>query len=167
VQIESAEGKGTSIRLTFPIRKARNAPAPEAPKPSEVNRSLRVLCIDDEPMVCRLLNDCLKRFNHQVTVAPGGRQGLDMFRAALRARQPYQVVVTDLGMPEVDGQQVARSIKSESPSTPVILLTGWGTMIKDEGDQTVLVDAVVSKPPRIHELNQLLLKVATPSTRDY
>ena len=167
VQIESAEGKGTSIRLTFPIRKSTSAPAPEPPKTSEVNRSLRVLCIDDEPMVCRLLNDCLKRFNHQVTVAPGGRQGLDMFRAALREKQPYQVVVTDLGMPEVDGQQVARSIKSESPSTPVILLTGWGTMIKDDGDQPVLVDAVVSKPPRIHELNQLLLKMASPSAPDF
>lgn len=167
VQIESAEGRGTSIRLIFPIRKSGNAPAPEPPSASEVNRSLRVLCIDDEPMVCRLLNDCLKRFNHQVTVAPGGRQGLEMFRAALREKQPYQVVVTDLGMPEVDGQQVARSIKSESPSTPVILLTGWGTMIKDDGDQTVLVDAVVSKPPRIHELNQLLLKVASGSTAHY
>ncbi len=100
-------------------------------------------------------------------MAPGGRQGLDMFRAALQERQPYQVVVTDLGMPEVDGQQVARSIKSESPSTPVILLTGWGTMIKDDGDQTVLVDAVFSKPPRMHELNQLLLKVASPSAKDY
>ncbi len=167
VQIDSSEGRGTSIRLIFPIRKTKHKAATEPPKVAEVNRSLRVLCIDDEPMVCRLLNDCLIRFNHQVTVAPGGRQGLEMFRAALRDKQPFQVVVTDLGMPDVDGQQVARSIKSESPSTPVILLTGWGTMMKDEGDEPVLVDAVVSKPPRIPELNQLLLKMASASTSQY
>jgi CheY-like chemotaxis protein len=64
-------------------------------------------------------------------------------------------------MPEIDGRQVARVIKSESPQTPVIMLTGWGTMMKDEGDIPGQVDAVLSKPPRIKELGDVLARLSS------
>jgi DNA-binding NtrC family response regulator len=79
-----------------------------------------------------------------------------MFRSNLKTGQPYEVVITDLGMPEMDGHHLARAIKAESPQTPVIMLTGWGTMMKAEGETAPGVDAVLSKPPRIQELNDLL-----------
>jgi len=68
-------------------------------------------------------------------------------------------------MPIVDGRQVAEKIKAESPSTPVIMLTGWGTMLQDKGESVPRVDAVLSKPPRVTELVDTLSKVtglATP-----
>jgi len=83
-----------------------------------------------------------------------------MFRAAMRKKQPYETVITDLGMPDIDGQQVARTIKAESPGTPVIMMTGWGSVMKDEEELVAGVDAVVGKPPRIQELNNLLLQLA-------
>jgi CheY-like chemotaxis protein len=125
------------------------------------NRSLRVLCIDDEPQIQQLLTDCLASFKHQVTVASGGRQGMELFREAKRRNQPYEVVVTDLGMPDMDGTQVTRTIKAESPGTPVIMMTGWGTMMKEDGEAAPQVDALIGKPPNIAELNNLLLHITS------
>jgi signal transduction histidine kinase/ActR/RegA family two-component response regulator len=168
IDIESSAGRGTCARLTFPIRdkltdQDRVIRQPAAPQDvaSEVkqNRALRVLCIDDEPQIRQLLNDCLTNFNHRVTVASTGKRGTELFREAMKRNQPYEAVITDLGMPEVDGHQVARTIKTESPNTPVIMMTGWGTMMKEDGETVQQVDAVISKPPGIKELNELLLRV--------
>ena len=62
-------------------------------------------------------------------------------------------------MPQMDGYHVARTIKAESPQTPVIMMTGWGTTMKEDGETTPEVDAVIGKPPRMQELNDLLLRV--------
>ena len=72
----------------------------------------------------------------------------------------FEVVITDLGMPDMDGYHVARAIKAESPKTPVLMLTGWGTMIKAEAETAPEVDAVLSKPPRMQELNSVLQRLA-------
>jgi CheY-like chemotaxis protein len=125
-------------------------------------RSLHILCIDDDPHVLELLNDCFTHLGHRVMVASGGKEGIEMFRAATLKNQPYEVVVTDMRMPDIDGRQVARTIKAESPNTPIIMLTGWGA-IRDDGDTTPGVDVVVSKPPHMQELNELLLQMAKPA----
>ena len=123
-------------------------------------RSLYILCIDDDPHVRELLNDCLTQLGHRVAVAGCGKDGLDMFRDAARENRPYEVIITDMGMPDIDGRQVARTIKAECPTMPVIMLTGWGRHLFDDGDNSPGVDIVVSKPPQIRELNELLFQMA-------
>ena len=86
-----------------------------------------------------------------------------MFRAATLKNQPYEAVVTDMRMPDIDGRQVARTIKAESPNTLIIMLTGWGSIIRDEGNPTPGVDVVVNKPPHMQELNELLLRMTKPA----
>jgi CheY-like chemotaxis protein len=129
--------------------------------PAQTNapRSLSILCIDDDPKIQQLLKDCLTSLHHRVAIASGGQQGVDMFQAALRKNEPFETVITDLGMPGIDGHRVARAIKADSPHTPIVMLTGWGDTLKDDGETAPEVDAVVGKPPRIQELNQLLLKL--------
>jgi len=130
---------------------------------TKTKRSLHILCIDDDPHVRELLNDWFTHLGHRVMVASGGKEGLEMFRTATLKNQPYEVVVTDMRMPDIDGRQVARTIKAESPGTPVIMLTGWGAIIRDDGDTTPGVDVVVNKPPQMQELNDLLLQMAPPA----
>jgi DNA-binding NtrC family response regulator len=125
-------------------------------------RSLHILCIDDDAQIREFLNDCLTHFEHRVMVASGGKHGLELFRTATLKNQPYEVVITDLGMPDIDGHRVARAIKAESPNTPVIMMTGWGTVKKENGETAPAVDFVVSKPPHMGELNDLLLRIAAP-----
>jgi len=159
IEIESAPGRGTCIRLTFPVRENTASAAAVPASPANRKRSLRILCIDDESQIQELLKNCLTTLEHEVATASSGKQGVEMFRAAMRKKQPYETVITDLGMPDIDGQQVARTIKAESPGTPVIMMTGWGSIMKDDGELVSGADAVVSKPPRIGELNNLILQL--------
>jgi CheY-like chemotaxis protein len=160
IDIESVPNHGTCVRLTFPIREEVSpAAVPASPSQAGQSRSLRILCIDDESQMQELLKHCLTTLDHQVTTASGGKQGVEMFRAAALQKQPYQMVITDLGMPDIDGHQVAKTIKAESPRTPIVMMTGWGTMMKEDGETAPEVDAVVGKPPRIQELNSLILQL--------
>jgi DNA-binding response OmpR family regulator len=70
------------------------------------------------------------------------------------------VVITDLRMPDLDGYQVARMIKDESPHTPVIIMTGEGKSPAGGTGSASAVDVVVGKPPNMRELNELLLRLA-------
>jgi nitrogen-specific signal transduction histidine kinase/ActR/RegA family two-component response regulator len=159
IEIESEPGKGTAIRLVFPVRdSAELSQAPDPGRPREIP-ALRILCIDDEPLLRELLKEILESDGHKVAVADGGQAGIEAFRSARDTEVPFHVVITDLGMPYVDGRQVATTLKREAPGTPVIMLTGWGTMMKADGDVPAQVDAVLSKPPRMNELRETLFRV--------
>jgi DNA-binding response OmpR family regulator len=119
-----------------------------------------VLCVDDEEPIRQLLGDCLTHYNHRVQTASGGEEGLKCFRAAKLNTRPFDIVITDLGMPKMDGHQLARTIKAESPATPVIMMTGWGALMKEDGEAASEVDAVIGKPPHLEELNALLIRLS-------
>ena len=86
-----------------------------------------------------------------------GLSGIEAFRKARDAKEPFDVVITDLGMPHVDGRQVAESVRAASTRTPIILLTGWGQHIADH--ETPRVDRLLGKPPRLRELRAALAEV--------
>jgi CheY-like chemotaxis protein len=160
IDIESAPGKGTSVKLTFPFRKDAQNTVDDSPHEENSESTLRILCIDDEKHVLQLLTDCLSPYGHRVTTAPNGQDGLELFRTAKSEKHPFQAVITDLGMPGFDGRQVAKAIKGESPSTPVIMLTGWGSEIREGKEKISEVDVVIEKPPSIQHLHETLLKVS-------
>src|SRR6185312_5622170 len=97
---------------------------------------------------------------HQVVVAEGGQAGIDAFSAAHRQGESFAAVISDLGMPYVDGRRVAESVKTLSSVTPVILLTGWGHRLTAENDIPLHVDRVLSKPPKLRELRLALAQLA-------
>jgi CheY-like chemotaxis protein len=164
VEIDSQPGQGTCIRLTFPVQKKKSRSLPEPLPPVQSEHSLNILCIDDEEPIRRLLVHCLSRFNHHVVSAANGEQGMEFFRAARQKNQPFQAVITDLGMPVMDGHQLARIIKAESPQTPVIMMTGWGAMMQENDETASEVDAIVGKPPQMQKLNDLLLRMTEPKS---
>ena len=161
IDIQSAVGQGTTIRLSFPRQTESVSPAGESAAFAPLAR-LRMLVVDDDPLLLKSLRDILEGDGHDVTAASGGQEGIDCFRAALQRNAAFEVVFTDLGMPYVDGRKVAGAIKSLSPSTPVILLTGWGQRMLDEGTQPAHVDRVLSKPPRLSHLREALHFVRRP-----
>ena len=146
IQIDSAPGCGTTIRLTFPVQEKTPPAVPDTLPQKKSKLSLRILCIDDDESLRKLLKDCLTHFDHRVTTATDGKHGLELFRAARLGKEPFEAVITDLGMPKMDGHQLARAIKAEAPLTPIIMLTGWGAMIKEDGVAIPEVDALLGKP---------------------
>jgi signal transduction histidine kinase/HAMP domain-containing protein len=160
LEIDSVPGKGTTVRIVYP-----GAPraADETGRQLALGlpvRPLRVLIVDDDPLIIESLRETLRGDGHRVTAADGGQAGIDAFEAARARGEPFEMVITDLGMPYVDGRRVAAAIKSASPHTPVVLLTGWGQRLTAENQIPPNVDRVLNKPPRLRELRAALAELA-------
>lgn len=161
LDVQSAVGQGTTVRLSFSVPAA----PPDAATTAgviQVVAPLRILIVDDDPLVLKALRVTLEGDGHVVTAADGGRAGIDAFMAREAAGEGFQVVITDLGMPYVDGRKVAAAVKSARPETPVLLLTGWGRQIIMEGDLPAHVDRVLSKPVKLRELRKTFAQLARP-----
>jgi signal transduction histidine kinase/CheY-like chemotaxis protein len=159
LEIESAIGRGTTMRLIFPAADPAKALAGgDGGEPVRPPR-LPLLVIDDDPILLQTLRNILENDGHSVTVAAGGAEGIAAFREAMQAGRPIAAVITDLGMPNVDGRKVAAAIKADSPDTPIVLLTGWGQRLIDDDDAPAHVDRVLSKPPKLRDLRQVLAEV--------
>ena len=162
LEVDSASGKGTTMRMIFPAF-TEDASAARSQLASHVSlRKLRILVIDDDPILIRSLLEVLEADGHAVTTALGGEEGIAAFAAARGTEEQFEVVLTDLGMPRVDGRKVSAAIKHSSPTTPIILLTGWGQRLLDEATLPENIDRVLSKPPRLNLLRAALLELANP-----
>src|SRR5207249_5662232 len=120
---------------------------------------LRLLVVDDDPLMLKSLREALELDGHVVVAANGGQAGIDAFAAVDGRADAFDAVITDLGMPHVDGRKVASTIKSIASSTPVILLTGWGQRLMSDGDVPPHVDIVLSKPPKLREVRAALAQL--------
>jgi signal transduction histidine kinase/ActR/RegA family two-component response regulator len=156
IEIESMPGKGTTFRINFPVPAAQAAVAGKDATAFVVPTRLRILVVDDDPLLIKSLRDALETDGHLIVTAGGGQDGISAFRNAFEKKEPFAVVITDLGMPYVDGRQVASTIKGISPTTPIIMLTGWGQRLVAEGDVPKDVDHVLSKPPKLRDLRETL-----------
>jgi signal transduction histidine kinase/ActR/RegA family two-component response regulator len=139
IVVDGPPGGGTEIRIDLPLSTVP-APAEEAPATPVAPRS-RLLVVDDEPNIRQLLNDLLTALGHEVTVAAGGPDALARF-----APGAFDVVFTDLGMPEMSGWDLARELAAREPDLPIVLLTGWGHEVSLEDARRRHVRAVVAKP---------------------
>jgi signal transduction histidine kinase/ActR/RegA family two-component response regulator len=165
IEIDSEEGRGTCIRLCFPIS-ATKAVTPVVSQPVSKFQPLRILCIDDEPVLREMLEQVLQVNGHEVAVAADGKEGVNAFTRAQTGKHPFDVVITDLGMPVMDGLDVARQIRASSPRTPIVLLTGWGTLLSEDAAQASTFDAILSKPTRVPELLSALAKATNQFGRN-
>jgi PAS domain S-box-containing protein len=154
LDIESRPGKGTTVRLSFAAL-AQMPRGGAAGEPVDIGPQ-RILIIDDDPLLLRSLQDALESDGHQVVAANGGQAGINTFVESHAEGRPFPVVITDLGMPNVDGRKVASTIKAAVPATLLLMLTGWGRRLVAEGDIPPGVDEVLSKPPKLIDLRNAL-----------
>ncbi len=139
IQVESNPGQGTTLVIRLPIP-SRIRPAPQT-KTTPPSRPGRILVIDDDRMVRDLLSDVLQSGGHTVVPAAGGREGVRLFRQGT-----FDLVLTDLGMPEFSGWEVAVAVKTMAPKTPVVLVTGWSLALDRAKLKAAGVDLVLNKP---------------------
>jgi PAS domain S-box-containing protein len=152
IAVASALGQGTTFALTFQrATEAEAAPAPPAPAAPLLRSPRRLLVVDDEPGVRQTLARLLRHASHQVVEAPDGPAAL-----ALLATTPVDLVITDLGMPEMNGWELARRIQAARPGLPVILLTGWQDQAPEEAGDRAAVDAILGKPVQLPALLQAI-----------
>ena len=156
IAVTSALGRGTTVTLTFQVAGEAEA-ASEPPGLASVTPR-RLLIIDDDSMVRETVVNLLRAAGHSVVEADGGAAGF-----ARLTETPIDCVLTDLGMPEMTGWDVARAVRALYPNLPIILLTGWGEQAAGEADQQGLVDGVLGKPVRLEELLRVIRELTERS----
>jgi signal transduction histidine kinase/ActR/RegA family two-component response regulator/HAMP domain-containing protein len=164
IEIDSTVGQGTTFILRFAVADANTGVQDAMPNVVVAALRQRLLVIDDDPLLREALFRILEAEGHEVTTVDGGQAGIDAFNEAHHSGQPFDAVMTDLGMPYVDGRSVAAAVKKLSPRTPVILLTGWGQRLSTEQSVPAHVDIVLSKPPKLAELRRVLTDLQTLAT---
>jgi CheY-like chemotaxis protein len=154
ITVESEEGRGTTFRLVFAAaadnRAARAADAPLASAPG----GLRCLVVDDEVEVGEVLGDMLRAIGHEATVVTSGKE----IPARLRA-QSFDLVLTDLAMPEMTGWDVAQTVKAIAPEMPVVLVTGFAVEVVPADLAKNGVELVLAKPLAITDVRNALAQV--------
>ena len=159
IEIDSEPYQGTTVRLIFPVSQESSSGDTTTLHAIRPARKLRILVVDDDPLLLKSMRDTLEADDHEVVVADGGRAGIDVFVDAHQKGAPFAVVISDLGMPYVDGTKVAAAVKALSPKTPVMLVTGWGQRLNTEKDRPSSVDRILSKPPRVNDVRRALAEL--------
>jgi PAS domain S-box-containing protein len=149
LHIDSTPAGGTQVRIRCPyLSTAWQAAMIDHTEPviAPITAALKILVIDDEAQVREALAEILELDGHEVVCASNGQEALGLFNAALRSA-PFSMVITDLGMPGMDGREVATSVKGANASTPVVMLTGWGRRMEKDKEIPPGVDHLICKPP--------------------
>ncbi len=149
IECASSLGKGTTFTLSLPC--ADGAASETYGESNESHSaSARLLVVDDEHMVLSVLRKLLALKGHYVRAVGSGREALEAL-----GEETFDLIVTDHGMPEMNGRQLAGHIRKVAPDAPMILLTG-DTEI-DEA--TEAVDAVLGKPFQIDEIERQIQRL--------
>ncbi|HEU4403368.1 MAG TPA: ATP-binding protein [Candidatus Polarisedimenticolia bacterium] len=128
---DSRVGEGATISIELPILGDETASVPREPVPpsgsGHPGRSLRILAVDDEPVLLDLIVDALGRDGHLVDTAGGGREALEKL-----AGTTYDIVLLDLKMPEMDGRELFETIKVRFPEAGRRVIFASGDTIHPE-----------------------------------
>jgi PAS domain S-box-containing protein len=124
IRVESELGKGTTFTLYLPISSVGRGPEQPADTGTMAMEHGRVaLVIEDDPVVRGMAARGLREAGYDVLEAVNGREALELIRAHTGR---LDVVVTDIGMPEMDGYDVARRLSEERPDIPIVFMSGYG-----------------------------------------
>jgi CheY-like chemotaxis protein len=157
ILIETEPEKGTTFIIHLPTGYMNEIPDEKVVKPVPVTPlaleggGARILVIDDEDSVRKILYQMLKAKGYQVVVASNGEEGIERFK-----EEPFDLVFTDLGMPKMSGWEVGRALKGIDPKVPIALITGWGVELNREKMKESGIDLVVSKPFNFDQVVRLV-----------
>jgi CheY-like chemotaxis protein len=150
IDVDSKEGEGTIFRIVLPVSRKQEVKIAPTEKILET-QPLRILAVDDEKQIVDLLSLMLKGLGHKVIGVTDGQEALNYIE-----KEEFDLVITDLGMPTTSGWDVAAKVKSTKPGVPVILITGWGAEYESQDLKKAGIDAVLSKPFRLDELEKII-----------
>jgi PAS domain S-box-containing protein len=155
LKVDSRPGEGTTFTITLPIGMNPTGEATAGGEPG-VERKGRILLVDNDPQVLAILGEMLKDAGHHVLPVPSGPEALRVF-----VPSGFDLVITNVGMPEMSGWDVAEQLRARDPNIPVIFITGWGLQEEDQARCRRLgITALLFKPvppPELHRKVQIAL----------
>jgi signal transduction histidine kinase/CheY-like chemotaxis protein len=155
IRVKSQVGSGSTFSLILPINLSRKRVESKTRLIPELIAA-RVLVIDDDDVFRSVVADSLLQSGCRVDEAGSGNEGLELFSSG-----DYDIVLTDLGMEDMSGWEVAEKIKERSPKTPVALMSGWSAKFSKKRLRERGIDFIITKPFKIDELRNLVHKAVS------
>lgn len=123
---------------------------------------MRILYVDDDAAMREVISRVLAKLGFEVETADNGSAALAMLQAA---RSSFDAMVTDLSMPEMDGEQLARAVKALAPELPIIAFSGSALQYLQSTEHTALFAAVVRKGAQTPALRDAILRAVGDRSR--
>ncbi|MDH4158154.1 MAG: response regulator [candidate division Zixibacteria bacterium] len=155
IEVANSRSGGAVFTVTFEHREKQDEISEITKKTIKLDR-LRILVVDDDDQIREILKDMLILEGHQARACPDGYAAL----AALE-QEPYDFMITDLGMPGMSGLDLAGMVHESYPDIPIAMITGWGTQLDSEEVKAKGVGAVLSKPFHLKDVKTLLQDLAS------
>ncbi len=155
IKVQSRLGKGTTFTLYLPVTRKRTALGSHASEalPSGTER---ILFVDDEDYIVKLGSQILERLGYAVTTRTSSLEALELFRAKPDA---FDLVITDMSMPNMTGDQLSSELLKMRPHIPIILCTGYSQKISEEAALEIGIRAFAYKPMVKAELAKTVRRV--------
>jgi signal transduction histidine kinase/ActR/RegA family two-component response regulator len=147
LEVESEPGKGTTVRLALPAGQPGEIEQFEPPARRIAAAGGRILVVEDEPVVADLLGEILITSGHEVSVVNSATEAVQQL-----AEGGFDVLLTDIGLPQMSGWELARHCRDLHAGLPVILVTGWGLEVDDDMIADSGVCGVVAKPFQVDDI---------------
>jgi CheY-like chemotaxis protein len=150
IEVESQPGQGSCFTMKIPALTAPIQPMAIQPKPRR-----RILIVDDEAFVAMTLQEGLEKLpDCDIATATSGQEALQFFQ-----EQPYDLLITDYRMPDIDGLTLAGQIQQLHPQTATIVITAYGDSVLRHHAQEIAVEHVLDKPFQLAEVRQVTSQV--------
>jgi PAS domain S-box-containing protein len=160
ITVVSQPGRGTTFSLYFPAKDHETSLPAAAAAPLPPGRGQHLLLLDDEPVLTTMYQRMLSGLHYQVSVSNHAPEGLG-WCAENPAR--FDLVITDLTMPEINGLDVARRLRALRPDLPVILLSGFNSALTDQQWREAGVGELLVKPVTMADLAAAVSRVLAPA----
>jgi CheY-like chemotaxis protein len=167
--VRSAPGKGTTFDVELPAAGVARPEGVTAPSVAPPGAGERLLVVDDEPVIARVVSEQLRRLGYRVTSVSDPEEALELI-----AEDPddFDLLLTDLQMPRMDGVELAARAARLRPQLPVVLSTGNRWSVPASTARAAGIREIVDKPFRLEELAHALrtvlegVQVQPPGDRD-
>lgn len=155
--IESEQGEGTRIILLLP-RHAGPAQAPirqNTHMERHAGQGERILLVEDQAAIRDAIHGILTHLGYTVTQASDGLEGVSIVMAS----EPFDLIITDIGLPGINGRSLAETVRSQYPHVPVLLMTGYDSNMKSATGKLADGMALLSKPFSVDTLTEQARKL--------
>jgi signal transduction histidine kinase/ligand-binding sensor domain-containing protein/CheY-like chemotaxis protein len=152
IAVESSLGQGALFVVELPLRTAQVSALTDAPKSQSIieNAFLKVLLVEDEPLVAEVLVDLLQAMGHQVSHTQQGMQALSEL-----AVKSFDIVLVDLDLPGIDGLELARLIQTQGHNLPIVAITARADSQAEPAALAAGMVAFIRKPASTADLQKL------------
>jgi len=160
IEVDSEVGHGTTFRISLPlaaVTTAKSLGGSQASQAATTPRPIRLLVVDDEITVRDVLAEALRAEGCEVVAAENGQVALQLFD---EYHGEFDAVFTDIGMPEMNGWELATAIRRRSENIALAIVSGWADAISCSTRNVVKADWVVSKPFDIDRISEIANEIA-------